>query len=148
MLSARFSAARAAAAPALALASALYGCASRGATVADDSLNLRINAYVWRASLETLSFLPLRALDPFSGVLLTDWHASPQAPSERFRLTAYVLDKRLHPQALHVTVFRQKRDSNGKWQDADVSPQLARQIENLILSRARTLRLSGRAGLG
>ena len=102
-----------------------------------------INGYLWRASLETLSFLPIKNLDPFSGVLVTDWRAAPQAPTERFRITAYILGRRLSADTLRVTVYRQTKEQN-EWRDNDVSPQVALAIENLILSRARLLHLAER----
>ncbi len=36
-----------------------------------------VNSYLWRASLDTISFMPLREVDPFGGVIVTDWYANP-----------------------------------------------------------------------
>ena len=33
--------------------------------------------------------------DPFGGVILTDWHTPNEAPSERFKLNVYILDRTL-----------------------------------------------------
>ena len=52
-----------------------------------------VNAYLWRAALETLDFLPLTQADPFGGVIITDWY-SPERPDERFKLNVYILDSR------------------------------------------------------
>jgi uncharacterized protein DUF3576 len=100
-----------------------------------------VNSYLWRASLDTLKFMPLASADPFGGVIITDWYADPAAPGERFKATVYILDTRLRADALNVSIFRQTQ-VNGQWQDATVDPQTEIQIENAILTRARELRLS------
>lgn len=101
-----------------------------------------VNGYLWRASLDTISFMPLSEVDPFGGVIITDWYANPQMTSERFKLTVYILDTRLRADALAVNVFRQVRDETGSWIDAPTSEETAYEIENAILTRARQLRIS------
>ncbi|PHR91596.1 MAG: hypothetical protein COA69_10385 [Robiginitomaculum sp.] len=97
-----------------------------------------VNEFLWRASLETLNFMPLAEADPFGGVIITDWYASPQAPDERFKANIYILDTNLRADALKVSVFKQVRGDNG-WSDASVDADTARTIENSILTRAREL---------
>ena len=101
-----------------------------------------MNGYLWRASLDTISFMPLAEVDPFGGVIITDWYANPQMPTERFKLTVYILDTRLRADALAVNVFRQVRDETGGWIDAQTGSDTAYEIENAILTRARQLRIS------
>lgn len=100
-----------------------------------------VNSYLWRASLDTLNFMPLASADPFGGVIITDWYSDPTTPNERFKATVYILDTRLRADALNVSIFRQTQ-MNGGWQDATVDPETEIQIENAILTRARQLRLS------
>jgi hypothetical protein len=100
-----------------------------------------VNSYLWHASLDTLSFMPLQSADPFGGVIITDWYASPSAPNERMRVTVYILDRRLRADGLKVAVFRQSRSGEG-WADAQVSPETANKLEDAILARARELRLA------
>ena len=100
-----------------------------------------VNSYLWRASLDTLNFMPLASADPFGGVIITDWYSAPTTPSERFKATVYILDTRLRADALNVSIFRQTNTS-GQWADASVDPDTEIQIENAILQRARELRLS------
>lgn len=54
-----------------------------------------VNSYLWRASLDTLSFMPLSSADPFGGVIITDWYSPAESPGERFKVTVYILDRRL-----------------------------------------------------
>jgi hypothetical protein len=101
-----------------------------------------VNGYLWRATLDTLAFMPLASADPYGGVILTDWYANPEKPDERFKCTVYILDTRLRADGLNVTVFKQVRDANGGWIDSATSDQTSIDIENAILTRARQLRLS------
>ncbi len=100
--------------------------------------NMGVNSYLWRASLETLNFMPLEQVDPFGGVIVTDWYASAEAPNERFKANVYILDTALRADALKASIFKQTRTPNG-WDDAAVDADTARQIENAILTRAREL---------
>jgi hypothetical protein len=100
-----------------------------------------VNAYLWRAALETIAFLPLTQADPFGGVIITDWHSPPETPDERFKLNVYILDTVLRADGLKVVVFRQTGDETG-WRDAAVDPQTATKIEDNILTRARELRIA------
>ncbi len=100
-----------------------------------------VNSFLWRASLDTLNFMPLASADPFGGVIITDWYSDPTTPTERFKATVYILDTRLRADALNVSIFRQTQGGSG-WTDASVDPDTETQIENAILTRARELRLS------
>jgi hypothetical protein len=100
-----------------------------------------VNSFLWRATLETLSFMPLASADPNGGVVTTEWYANPEAPRERFKATVYILDTRLRADGLKVSLNRQQMTANG-WSDAPSDPEVAIQIENQILVRARELRLS------
>ena len=100
-----------------------------------------VNSFLWRASLDTLNFMPLASEDPFGGVIITDWYTDPQRPNERFKATVYILDTRLRADALNVSIYREQMTPQG-WQQVAASPDTAIQIENAILTRARQLRLS------
>lgn len=104
-----------------------------------------VNAYLWRASLDTIDFMPLAEVDPFGGVIVTDWYSSGNYPNERFKATVYILDRALRADALKVSVFRQV-NQNGSWTDMAADPNTERQIENAILTRARQLRISNIEG--
>ncbi|MFV0473635.1 MAG: DUF3576 domain-containing protein [Pikeienuella sp.] len=107
-----------------------------------------VNRYLWRASLDTLSYLPLASTDPFTGVVATDWATSPEAPGERFKVTAYVKSVELAPSSLQVAVFREVRDDNGAWVTAPVAGETARRLEDAILLRARQIKIERREAEG
>ena len=101
---------------------------------------LGVNSYLWRASLDTVSFMPVNSADPFGGVIITDWHSSTEAPSERFKLNVYILGRSLRADGVRVAVFRQVQDRRGAWKDAGVPEETRIKIEDAILFRARQLR--------
>lgn len=105
-----------------------------------------VNKFLWQASLDTLSFLPLASTDPFTGVIATDWGATPEAPGERFKVTAYLVDTELTASSLRVAVFREALNENNVWVPATVSADTARQLEDAILTRARQLRIADAEG--
>lgn len=105
-----------------------------------------VNSYLWRASLDTISFMPLASADPFGGVIITDWYVSQTHPNERFKMTVYILDKRLRADGVKVSVFRQEKGPGGNWVDAPGNAEVGVRIENSILTRARQLRIDSEAG--
>ncbi|QDH25973.1 DUF3576 domain-containing protein [Neokomagataea tanensis] len=111
----------------------------RGAEGGADDLKGGVNAYLWRGAIDTLSFMPLSSADAVGGVILTDWYQPPASQNERFKIAAYVLDRRLRSDALRVAVFRQTLQ-NGSWQDTPVSATTTSDITTRILTRARQLR--------
>ena len=108
--------------------------------------SIGVNGYLWRASLDTLAFMPLASADPYGGVIVTDWYVNPEKPDERFKCTVYILDSRLRADGLNVAVFKQVRDASGGWVDTAASGQTETDMENAILTRARQLRLSNIRG--
>jgi hypothetical protein len=112
----------------------------------NSAAQIGVNGYLWRATLDTLSFMPLASADPYGGVIITDWYAFPEKPNERFKCTVYILDARLRADGLNVAVFKQNRDATGNWIDAPSASQTETDIENSILTRARQLRLSNIKG--
>ena len=128
--------------------SGLAACAHHGSApktaVAPNAIG--VNSYLWRATLDTLAFMPRASADPYGGVVITDWYVKPEKPDERFKCTVYILDSRLRADGLNVAVFKQNRDASGNWIDAPSASQTETDIENAILTRARQLRLSNIKG--
>ena len=101
-----------------------------------------VNNLLWRASLDTVSFMPLVSADPFGGVIITDWYTPPSAPDERFKVNIYILGRALRADGIRASVFRQQMQGAG-WVDAPVALNTATDLENAILTRARQMRLAG-----
>lgn len=100
-----------------------------------------INPYLWRASLDTLSFMPLTSAEPVGGVIITDWYTPPQTPDERFKMTIYITDTALRADALQVNIFKQVRFGSEDWVDSSVTEDTRIKVEDAILTRARQLRV-------
>lgn len=100
-----------------------------------------VNGFLWRATLDTLSFMPIASADPFGGVILTDWYEDPKVPGERYKVNAVILDKRLRADGVTVSLFKQQMQK-GIWRDIATNDSLARQLEDTILTRARQLKIS------
>lgn len=103
-----------------------------------------VNSFLWRATLDTVSFMPLVSADPFGGVIITDWYTPPQAPAERFKVNVYILDRALRADGIRVAVFRQVRQGDN-WADQAAAPNTAVSMENAILQRAREFRMEAEA---
>lgn len=101
---------------------------------------LGVNSYLWRASLETISFMPINTADAFGGVIITDWYSPAESPRERFKLNVYILGRTLRADGVKVSVFRQVRSGTGEWTDSNVPDGTAPRIEDSILTKARMLR--------
>lgn len=98
-----------------------------------------VNAYLWRAALDTVSFAPLLQADSNGGVIVTDWYANPSNPSERVKLTVTILDQDLRADALRVAASRQVNEA-GNWVEAPVQAATVQKLEDIILTKARDLR--------
>ena len=101
-----------------------------------------VNGFLWRASLDTISFMPLASADPFGGVIITDWYSPPETQEERFKITVYILGRELRADGIRAAVFRQRQDVGGAWVDASVEQRTTVDLENAILTRARQLRVA------
>ncbi len=112
---------------------------------ASQTTTIGVNAYLWRAALDTLSFAPLAQSDSNGGVIVTEWYANPTNPSERVKVTATILDADLRADALRVTAAREVLQ-NGQWLAAPVTAATVQRLEEIILTRARDLRRAAIAG--
>jgi hypothetical protein len=143
----RFPAARSIARAAIVggLGLALVACGARerpNTEVASASVtSIGVNSYLWRASLETLSFMPLTQADSAGGVIVTDWYSNPENPGERVKVTVSILDQNLRADALRVAASREVQQG-GTWVAAPVQAATVQKLEDIILTKARDLRRS------
>ena len=106
----------------------------------DPGGGIGVNAFLWRATLDTVSVWPIASADPFGGVIITDWHSPEAAPSERFKMNVFILGKQLRADGVRVSLFRETRDSAGNWRSASTQKDSSARLEEAILARARQLR--------
>lgn len=101
----------------------------------DPNVTIKVNKYIWNASLDVLNFLPIQSVDPFTGVIVTGF-GTPPGGGRAYRATIYVQDPALDARSLRVAL----QTSGG----APVSRETARAVEDAILTRARQLRVQDR----
>jgi predicted small lipoprotein YifL len=111
----------------------------RADLAASQVTTIGVNSYLWRATLDTLSFMPLLQTDSNGGVIVTDWYANPAQPGERMKVTVSILDRDLRADAVRVAALRQVNQS-GQWVEAPVQAATVQKLEDIILTRARDLR--------
>lgn len=129
---------------ALSLTAPLAACGGgkdrpRADLAASKVTTIGVNAYLWRAALDTVSFAPITQTDSNGGVIVTDWYVNPNLQTERTKLTVAILDQDLRADALRVSAQRQV-NRNGQWVDSPVEAATVQKIEDIILTRARDLR--------
>ncbi len=100
-----------------------------------------VNSYLWRATLDTLSFMPLLQTDSNGGVIVTDWYTNPNTPTERMKVTVSILDQDLRADAVRVAALRQV-NQGGQWVASPIQAATVQKLEDIILTRARDLRRS------
>jgi hypothetical protein len=105
---------------------------------------MAINSYLWRASLDTVSFMPLASADPFGGVIITDWYTPDEKPDTRFKINVFIFSRELRSDGVEVKLFEQAR-RGGEWANVTPSKDTARKLEDTILTRARRMRVADNA---
>lgn len=134
---------------AVAMVSVLSACAGKERPKADLAASqittIGVNSYLWRAALDSLSFMPLTQTDSNGGVILTDWYVNPNNPSERMKLNVSILDQDLRADALRVAASREVL-SGSTWVTAPVKAATTQKLEQIILTKARDLRRGALTG--
>ena len=104
------------------------------------TVGMPINPYLWSASLETLSFIPLSSADPFGGTIFTDWYSTESNENERCKVNVFISGAELKTQNLRVTSFCEVFKKN-KWVGVKTNNQDNIDLENAILNKAKKLKL-------
>lgn len=130
---------------ALALAGCGGGRKAKMAMAASSVSQIGVNAYLWRASLDALSFMPMLQTDSAGGVIVTDWYTNPANPGERVKVSVTILDQDLRADALRISASRQVADG-GNWVSAPVQAATVQRLEDIILTKARDLRRNAVGG--
>jgi hypothetical protein len=105
------------------------------------NLGMPINPYLWKASLETISFMPLSSTDPFAGTIITDWYTAETNQGERCKLNIFINGKDLKTDNLKVLSFCQIL-KNKQWVNMPSKTEENTKLENVILNGAKKLKLT------
>ena len=105
------------------------------------NIGMPINPYLWKASLETISFMPLSSTDPFAGTIITDWYTAETNQGERCKLNVFINGKDLKTDNLKVLSFC-KILKNKQWVNMPSKTEENTKLENVILNGAKKLKLT------
>ena len=100
-----------------------------------------INPYLWRATLETINFMPIASADPFGGIIITDWYSTEKNPKERCKLNIFIRGAELKTENLKVNSFCENKINND-WVNSSIKDEDNIKIENAILNKAKKIKLS------
>tara|TARA_B100000989_G_scaffold67820_2_gene47167 strand:- start:2377 stop:2982 length:606 start_codon:yes stop_codon:yes gene_type:complete len=109
-------------------------------SISTTSVTMNVNVYLWRASLETIDFMPLNSADPIGGTIITDWYSTNDNQKERCKLNIFISGKKLNAGNLKVRSFCQE-NKDQIWVNKDIEKENNIKIENAILNKAKKLRL-------
>lgn len=99
-------------------------------------ISSNVNPFIWKASLDCISFMPLLSSDALGGVIITDWYTPSNKPFEKIKVTIYILSKNLSSESLKVVIHKQSKGIN-----FEVDPSIITDLKCLILSKAKELYL-------
>jgi len=100
-----------------------------------------VNTFLWRATLDTLSFMPLVSADPFGGVIITDWHSDSESSKEKFKVVAYIIGTELRVDGIKISIFKKIKNEGGIWVDKKSNKILQNKVEDAILTKARKYKI-------
>ena len=104
-------------------------------------VGMPINPYLWKASLNTLGFMPLSSTDPFAGTIITDWYTAETSVGERCKLNIFINGQDLNTKNLKVLSFCQTLKNN-QWVNMPSKDEENTKLENVILNEAKKLKLT------
>ena len=104
-------------------------------------MGLPINPFLWRASIETISFMPLASTDPFAGTIITDWYTAQNSLGERCKLNIFINGADMKTENLKVSSFCQLLKNN-QWVNSPSNSEDNIKLENAILNKAKKLKLT------
>ena len=97
-----------------------------------------ISNELWRASLDTVDFIPLASVNYSGGIIITDWYSNDQYENESIKISVRFLTNEIRSDALDIKVFKKSCDINNKCKTAISSGELSKELKKTILKRAKT----------
>lgn len=117
----------------------------KGLSLGNGFTELGVNPYLWRSSLQSLSFMPLVQADSAGGVIISDWIDQEDVKNKQVKVNVYILSKKLEATGLQIKVFTRTKKANGEYSSPIEDKSTATALEETILSNARALKIKARA---
>tara|TARA_B110000444_G_C18743435_1_gene549095 strand:- start:519 stop:1040 length:522 start_codon:yes stop_codon:yes gene_type:complete len=96
---------------------------------------------LWRASLETLDFLPLNTVDYSGGTIISDWYSESSSNNDALKITIRFLSNEIRSDSLKIIVHKKtcKSSSNCKTTLLSPSSKINNELRSVILNKASML---------
>ena len=91
---------------------------------------------LWRASLDTIDFMPLISANYSGGIIITDWYSDEQSKNESIKITIRFLTNEIRVDALDIKVFRKNCNTNVDCSINTESGNLVAELKKSILKKA------------
>ena len=91
---------------------------------------------LWRASLDTIDFMPLALANYSGGIIVTDWYSDGSSDDESVKISVRFLTNEIRADALAVKVFYKKCSMQNNCKVSDRSSDLANELTKKILTKA------------
>ena len=91
---------------------------------------------LWRASLDTLDFMPLALANYSGGIIVTDWYSDGSSEDESVKISIRFLSNEVRADALIIKVFYKNCSMQNNCRVSDKSNELSSDLTGKILKRA------------
>jgi len=91
---------------------------------------------LWRATLDTIDFMPLTTANYSGGIIVTDWYSDNQNLNENIKITIRFLTNEIRSDALDLKIFYRNCDSSNKCKIIEKEGNLSKELKKEILKKA------------
>ena len=91
---------------------------------------------LWRASLDTLDFMPLISADYSGGIIITDWYNENNNYEDAIKISIRFLTNEIRSDALNIKVYTKKCENLNKCSINENNPEIQNKLITTILSKA------------
>ena len=91
---------------------------------------------LWRASLDTIDFIPLASVNYSGGIIITDWYSANDDTNEQLKISIRFLTNEIRSDAVNIKVFTKKCDLENKCKITEESENLVKELTREILKKA------------
>ena len=91
---------------------------------------------LWRATLDTIDFMPLTTANYSGGIIVTDWYSDNQSLNENIKITIRFLTNEIRSDALDLKIFYKNCDSSNKCKIIEKEGNLSKELKKEILKKA------------
>jgi hypothetical protein len=100
---------------------------------------------LWRATLDTIDFMPLTTANYSGGIIVTDWYSDNQNLNENIKITVRFLTNEIRSDALDLKIFYRNCDSSNKCKIIEKEGNLSKELKKEILKKAVTYQKQAKA---